>query len=114
MYKLALEKAEEQEIKLPSSAESSKKQGNSGKTSTSALLTTLTPLTVGITANCGKLFKEIGIPDHLTCLLQNLYVGQEATDRTGHEQWTCSKLRKEYVKAVYCHCLFNFYAEYIM
>ena len=43
-----------------------------------------------------------------------MYAGHEATDRTGHEQWTCSKLRKEYVKAVYCHCLFNFYAEYIM
>ena len=43
------------------------------------------------------------IPDHLTYLLRNLYVGQEATVRTGHEQWTGSKLGKEYVKAVYCH-----------
>ena len=45
----------------------------------------------------------MGIPDHLTCLLRNLYVGQEATVRTGHEQWAGSKLGKEYIKAVYCY-----------
>ena len=50
-----------------------------------------------------KILKEMGIPDHLTSLLRNLYAGQEATVRTGHEQQTGSKLRKEYVKAVYCH-----------
>ena len=50
-----------------------------------------------------KILKEIRIPDHLTCLLRNLYAGQEATVRTDMEQWTGSKLRKEYVKAVYCH-----------
>ena len=50
-----------------------------------------------------KILKEMGIPDHLTCLLRNLYAGQEATVRTGHEQQTGSKLGKEYVKAVYCH-----------
>ena len=43
------------------------------------------------------------MPDLLTCLLRNLYVGQEAAIRTGHEEQTGSKLRKEYVKAVYCH-----------
>ena len=70
---------------------------------TSALLTTLKPLTVWITANCGR-FLEMGAPDHLTCLLRNLYVGQEAIDRTRHdmEQLTGSKLGKEYDKAVYC------------
>ena len=47
--------------------------------------------------------KEMGIPDHLTCLLRNLYAGQEATVRTGHKKQTGSKLGKEYVKAVYCH-----------
>ena len=52
-------------------------------TSTSALLTTLKLLTVCITTNCGK-FLEMGIPDHLTCLLRNLYTGQKATIRTGH------------------------------
>ena len=50
-----------------------------------------------------KILKEMGIPDHLTCLLRNLYAGQEATIRTGHEQQTDSKQEKEYVKAVYCH-----------
>ena len=58
-----------------------KKAEISRKTSISALLTTPKPLTVWITINCGK---DIGIPDHLTCLLRNLYAGQEATDRTGH------------------------------
>ena len=50
-----------------------------------------------------KTLKEMGIPYHLTCLLRNLYAGQEATVRTGHEQQTGSKSGKEYVKAVYCH-----------
>ena len=82
MLKLVLEKAEEPEIKLPTSAGSSKKQESSGKTSISALLTMTKPLTVWITTNWNKL-KEMGIPDHLTCLLRNLYAGQEATVRTG-------------------------------
>ena len=59
------------------------KQKSSRKTSTSALLTMSKPLTVWITKNCGK-FLERGIADHLTCLLRNLYAGQEATVRTGH------------------------------
>ena len=74
-------KAEESEIKLPTSAGSSKKQESSRKTSTSALLTTPKPLTVWITRNWK--IQEMGIPDHLTCLLRNLYAGQEATVRTG-------------------------------
>ena len=57
----------------------------------------------------------MGIPDHLTCLLRNLYAGQETTVRTGYGTTTGSKSGKEYIKAVYCPpCLFNFYAEYIM
>ena len=60
-----------------------------------------------------KILQEMGIPDHLTCLLRNLYAGQEATVTTGHGTMPGSKLGKEYVKAVYCH-LFNLYAEYIM
>ena len=83
MFKLDLEKAEEPEIKLPTSVGSSKKQESSRKTSTSALLTTPKPLTVWITTNCGK-FLEKGIPDHQTCLLRNLCAGQEATVITGH------------------------------
>ena len=77
MFKLDLEKAEEPEIKLPTSVGSSKKQQSSRKTS--ALLTMPKPLTVRITTNCGKILKEMGLPDHLTCLLKNLYACQEAT-----------------------------------
>ena len=76
MFKLALEKAEEPEIKLPTSAGSSKKQAFH-KTSTAALLTTPKPLTVDHNA-LWKILKEMGIPDHLTCQLRNLYAGQEA------------------------------------
>ena len=83
MFKLDLEKAEEPEIILPTSAGSWKKQKSSRKTSISTLLTVPKPLTVWITINC-KILKEMGIPDHLICLLRNLYAGQEATVRTGH------------------------------
>ena len=77
MYKLDLEKAEEPEIKLPTSAGSSKKQESSRKTSTFALLTMPKPLTVWITITW-KILKVMGIPHHLICLLSNLYAGQEA------------------------------------
>ena len=60
------------------------------------------PLTVWITTNCGKFFK-MGIPDHLTYLLRNLYAGQEATVRTGNGTTDRFKIGKEYIKAVYCH-----------
>ena len=83
MFKLDLEKAEESEFKLPTFTGSLKKQESSRKTSTSALLTMPKPLTVWITINW-KILKEMGIPDHLTCLLRNLYAGQEATVRSGH------------------------------
>ena len=81
MFKLDLEWAEEPEIKLPTSVESLKKQENSRKTSAS--LTILQPLTVWITTNW-KILKDMGIQEHFTCLLRNLYAGQEATYRTGH------------------------------
>ena len=83
MFKLDLEKAEESEIKLPTSTGSSKKQESSRKTSTSALLTIVKPLSVWIMTNW-KILQEMGIPDLLTCLLRNLYAGQEPTVRTGH------------------------------
>ena len=83
MFKLVLEKAEEPEIKLPISTGSWKKHENPIKTSTSALLTTLKPLTVWITINCGKFLKEMGTK-HLTCCIRNLYADQEKTVRTGH------------------------------
>ena len=50
-----------------------------------------------------KILQEMGVPDHLTCLLRNLYAGQEAPVRTGHVQWPGSKLGKENIKVVYCH-----------
>ena len=84
MFKLDLEKAEEPKIKFLACVGSSKKQESHRKPSISALLTMLKPLIVWITANCGK-FLEMGIPDPLTCLLRNLYAGQGATVRTGHE-----------------------------
>ena len=78
MFKLDLDKAEKPEIKLPTSVGSLTKQESSNKTSTSTLLTTPKPLTVWITANW-KILQEMGVTDHLTCLLRNLYAGQEAT-----------------------------------
>ena len=69
--------------KLPTSAGSSKKQESYRKTAAFTLLITPKPLTMWITINW-KILKEMGIPDHLTCLLRNLYAGQEATVRTGH------------------------------
>ena len=58
-----------------------------------------------------KIFKEMGIPDHLTCLLRNLYAGQEQQLELNMEQWTGSKLGKEYVKAVYCHRAYLTYMQ---
>ena len=100
MFKLVLEKAEEPEINLPTSVGSTKKQECS-RISPSALLTMLKPLIVWITTNW-KILKEMGIPDHLTCLLRNLYAGQEATVRTGHGT-DCFQIGMEYIKIAYCH-----------
>ena len=83
MFKLVSEKAEEPEIKLPTSFGSSEKQESSRETSTSALLTMSKPSTVWITINW-KILQDMGIPDNLTCLLRHLYSGQKATVRTGH------------------------------
>ena len=93
MFKLVLEKAEEPEIKLPTSVRSLKKQESSRKTSISALLTMPKPLTVRITINW-KILKEMGIPDHLTGLLRNLYADQEATVRTAHGTTDWFQIRK--------------------
>ena len=114
MFKELLEKAEEPEIKLPISAESSKKQESSRKTSNSALLTMPNPLTVCMTTNCSK-FLEMGIPDHLTCLLRNLYADQEATFRTGHGTIDWLQIGKGGGQGcILSPCLFNSYAVYIM
>ena len=105
---------EEPEIKLPTSAGSWKKQENSRKTSIFALLTMPKPLTVWITINW-KILKEMGIPDHLTCLLRNLYASQEATVRTGHGTTDWFQIGKGvHQGCILSPCLFNFYAEHIM
>ena len=114
MFKLVLEKAEESEIKLPTSAGSSKKQESSRKTSISALLTMPKPLTVWVTIN-GKILKEIGIPEPLTCLLRNLYAGQKAIVKTGHETTDWLQIGKGvHQGCILSPCLLNLYAEYIM
>ena len=114
MFKLVLEKAEEPEIKLPISSGSWEKEESSRKTSISALLTMLKPLTVWITRNW-KILKEMGIADHLTCLLRNLYAGQEATVRTGHGTTDWFQMGKAVCQGcILSPYLFNLYAEYIM
>ena len=114
MFKLDLEKVEEPEIKLPTSIGSLKKQKNSRKTFTSALLTTPKPLTVWITTNW-KILQEVGIPDHLTCLLRNLNAGQEATVRTRHGTADWFQIGKGVCQGcILSPCLFNLYAEYIV
>ena len=90
------------------------KQESSRKTSISVLLTMPKPLTVWITRNW-KILKEIGIPDHLTCLLRNLYAGQEATVRSGHGTTDWFQIRKGVCQGcILSPCLFNLHAEYIM
>ena len=72
------------------------------------------PLTVWITTNCAK-FLEMGIPDHLTCLLRNLYAGQEATVKSGHGTTYWFQIRQGVCQGcILSSCLFNLYAEYIM
>ena len=114
MFKLDLEKAEEPDIRLPISAGSSKKQESSRKTCISALLTMPKPMIVWLTTNW-KILKEMGIPDHLTCLLINLYAGQEATGRTGHGAMDWVQIGKGLCQGcILSPCLFNLHAEYII
>ena len=101
MFKLVLEKAEEPDIKLPTFAGSWKKEESSRITSISALLTMAKPLSVDHN-KLWKILKEMGIPDHLTCLLKNLYAGQEATVRTGHGTTDWFQIGK----GVYQGCIF--------
>ena len=109
-----LEKAEEPEIKLPTSVGSSKKQESSRKTSTSVLLTMPTRLTVDQN-KLWKILKEMGIPDHLICFLINLYAGQEATVRTGNGTTDWFQIGKGvHQGCILSLCLFNLYAEHIM
>ena len=94
MFKLDLEKAEDSKIKLPTSIGHRKSKRIPEKTFTFASLTMLKPLIAWITTNCGKFLEEMGIPDHLTCLLRNLHAGHEATVRTRHETMDWFRIRK--------------------
>ena len=89
-------------------AGSERKQGNTRKTSTSVLSTSLKRLTVWIITNCGKLSKRWEYQTRLTCLLRNLYLGQEAIEPC-MEQLIVSGLRKEYIRAVCCHPVYLIY-----
>ena len=114
MFKLVLEKAEESETKLPTSAGSWKKQESSRKTSISFIdyakaFDCVNP------NKLWKILKELGIPEHLTCLLRNLYAGQEATVRTGHGTTDWFQIGKGVRQGcILSPCLIKLYAEYIM
>uniref|UniRef100_A0AC11DJM6 Uncharacterized protein n=2 Tax=Ovis aries TaxID=9940 RepID=A0AC11DJM6_SHEEP len=113
MFKLVLEKVQEPEIKLPN-CWIMEKARESRRISISALLIMPKPLTVWITINW-KILREMGIPDHLTCLLRNLYAGQEARVRTEHGTTDWFQLGKGVRQGcILSLCLFNFYAEDIM
>ena len=103
MFKLDLEKAEEPEIKLPTSAGSLKKQESSSKTSISALLTMPKSLTVWVTINCGKFWKRWGYQTTLPASWETWMQVRKQQLEVDMEQETGTKEEKEYVKAVYCH-----------
>ena len=111
MFKLDLEKAEEPEIKLPTSAGSSKKQDSSRKTSTFALLTMWKPLTVWTTANSGKFYKRW---EYHTAWPASWDISMQVRKQQlelDMEQQTGSKLGQEYIKAVYCHPAYLTYMQ---
>ena len=110
IYKLDLEKAEEPEIKLPTSIGSWRKEGNSRKNIYFCFIDYVKAFDC-VDYNKLEILKEMGLSDHFTCLLRNLYLGQEATVRTGHEQQTGSELCKEYDKAVCCHPAYLTYMQ---
>ena len=114
IFKLVLEEAEEPEIKLPTFAGSWKKEESSRKTFISALLTAKAFDCVDHN-KLWKILKEMGIPDHLTCLLRNLYTGQEASVRTGHGTTDWFQIGKGFCQGcILSPCLFNLHAEHIM
>ena len=115
MFKLALEKAEEPETKLPTSAGSSKKQESSKKNIYFCFIDYSKAFDSMDHNKLWKILEEIGIPDHLTCLLRNLYAGQEAIVRTGGGTTDWFQIWKGvHQGCILSPCLFNFYAEYIM
>ena len=115
MFKLVLEKTEESEIKLPTSAGSSKKQESSRKNIYFCFIDYAKAFYCVDHNKLWKNLQEMGIPDHLTCLLRNLYAGQEATVRTGHRTTDWFQIGKGvHQGCMLSPCLFNLYAEDIM
>ena len=116
MFRLDLEKAEEPEIKLPTSVGSLKKQGNSKKKK--IYFCFIEYVKVFDYVDCNKLwkiFQEMGRPDHLSCILRNLYTGQEATVRTRHRTMDWFQIGKGVQHGgVLSPCLFNLYVEYMV
>ena len=115
MFKLVLEKAEEPEIKWPTSAGSSKKQESSKKNIYSCLIDYVKAFHCVDHKKLWKILKEMGIPDHLTCLLRNVYAGQEAIVRTGHGTTDWFQIGKGVRQGcILSPCLFNLYTEYVV
>ena len=115
MFKLVLEKAEETEIKLSSVASSKKQESCKKKKICFCFIYCGKAFYCVDHTNCGKCLKEMGIPDHLTCLLRNLCVGQDAAVITGHGTTDLFQIRKGvHQGCILSPCLFNLYAEYII
>ena len=115
MFKLVLEKAEQPEIKLPTSAGSSKKQESTGKNIYFCFIDYAKAFDCVDHNKLWKILQEMGLPEHLTCLLRNLYAGQEATVRTGHETTDWFQIGNGvHQGCILSPCLFNLYTEYIM
>ena len=113
IFKLVLEKAEEQEIKFPASAGSWKRQESSRKNIYFCFIDYAKAFDCVGHDKLWKILKEMGIPDHLTCLLRNLYAGQKATVRTGHGRTDCFQIGKGVRQGcILSPCLYNLYAEY--
>ena len=111
MFKLLLEKAEEPEIKLPTFTGSSKKQESFRKNIYFCFIDYAKAFDCVHHNKPWKILKEMGIPDHLNCLMRNLYAGHEATVRTGHGTTDCFQIGKGYIKAVYCHPAYLTYMQ---
>ena len=111
MFKMVLEKAEEPEIKLPTSAGSSKKAREFQKNIYFCFIDYTKAFDCVDHNKLWKIMKEMGIPKHLTCLLRNLYAGQEAAVRTGQGTTDWLQKEKEYIKAVYCHPAYLTYMQ---
>ena len=114
MFKLDLEKAEEPEIRLPTTTRSSKRQEL--QKNIYFCFTDYAKAFDCVDHNkLWKILQEMGIPDHLTCLLRNLYADQEAAVRTRHGTTGWFQIRKGVCQdCILSLCLFNLYAEYIM